>query len=95
MARMSCGASSITGPKAEHATYHRIPMVHSAPGFHGQNSARFSFGSDEFSSRVTTRIRDTYASDRRLAGAWYGIDLSGGRKNDADHGLLLVQTYGG
>ena len=95
MARMSCGASSMTGPRAEHATYHHILMVHSAPSFHGQSSARFVFGSGEFSSRVAPRIRETYASDRRLAGAWHGIDLSGGRKNDADHRLLLVQTYGG
>lgn len=94
MARTSWGASSMTGLKAEDATYHRISVVHAAPSFHSQSSARFSFGSVESSSGVGPRIRDTYASDRRLAGARHGIDLPGGRGNDG-YGLLLVQTYGG
>lgn len=95
MARMSWGASSITGLEAEHATYHQVSVVHAAPSFDNPSSARFSFGSVEFSIGVPPRIRDTYASDRRLAGAWRSIDLSGGREIEADHRLLLVQTYGG
>ncbi len=95
MARIGCGASSITGPGADDATYQQVSAVHAAPSFHRQNSARFSFSDVEFSIGVGPRIRDTYASDRRLAGAWDGIDLSGGRRIEAGHRLLLVQTYGG
>jgi hypothetical protein len=95
MARISCGASLITGLGAEDATYHQVPVVHVAPSFHGQDSARFSFEPVEFSIGVEPRIRDTHASDRRLAGARLGIDLSGGREIGADCELLLVQTYGG
>jgi hypothetical protein len=95
MARIGCCASQINGPKAEYAMCHQVSVVHAAPSFHRQDSARFSFGAVEFPFGVGPRIRDTYASDRRLAGAWYGIDLSGGREIEADHRLLLVQTYGG
>ena len=95
MARISCGASIMTGIKAEDATYHRVSVVHAAPSFHSQDPARFSFSDVEFPFGVAPRIRDTYASDRRLAGARLGFDLSGGRKIEADHRLLLVQTYGG
>ena len=95
MARMSWGASSITGLDADHATYHQISVVHAAPSFDNPNSARFCFGSVEFLIGIETQIRDTYASDRRLTGAWRRTDSSRGRKIDADHGLLLVQTYGG
>ena len=95
MARISCGASLITGPGAEHATYPQISVVQAAPSFYRLNSARFSFSSDEFLSGLDSRIRDTYAFDRRLAGARPGIDLRGGRGNDAGVGLLPVQTYGG
>ena len=95
MARISCGASLITGPGAEDATHPQISVVHAAPSFHGQDSARFSYSSIDRSNGVRPRIRDRHASDRRLAGARLGIDLRGGRGNDAGHGLLLVQTYGG
>ena len=74
---------------------HQVSVVHAAPSFHSQDSARFSFSDVEFSFGVGPRIRDTYASDRRLAGAWHGIDLSGGRKIEAGQRLLWVQTYGG
>ena len=100
MARLSCYcAPLITGPGAEHATY-PTPSVHAqvvqiAPSFSNLNSARFSFGLNYVSGRVKPRIRDTYASDRRLAGARLGIDLRGGRGNFAGVGLLPVQTYGG
>ncbi len=95
MARIGCGASSITGPGADDATYQQVSAVHAAPSFHGQDSARFFYSSLEYSSGVGPRIRDTHASDRRLAGARLGIDLRGGRGNDAGDGLLFVQTYGG
>ena len=95
MARISCGASIMTGIKAEDATYHRVSVVHAAPSFHRLNSARFSYSSVKLSIGVAPRIRDTYASDRRLTGAWDGIDLSGGRRIEAGDRLLLVQTYGG
>jgi hypothetical protein len=95
MARMSWGASLITGPVAEDATYQRLSVVHAATSFHGQDSARFSYSSVRNSIGVEPRIRDTYASDRRLAGARLGFDLPGGRENEAGYGLLLVQTYGG
>ena len=94
MARISCGASMTTGPKADTA-YHQVSVVHAAPSFHGQDSARFFYNSVKSSFGVDPQIRDTYASDRRLAGARLGFDLSGGRKIEADHRLLLVQTYGG
>ena len=96
MARMSCcGASLITGPGAEHATYPQISVVHAAPSFHSQNSARFSYRPSDRSSPEIPGIRETYASNRRLAGARLGIDLRGGRGNDAGVGLPPVQTYGG
>src|SRR5579862_4634108 len=99
MARLGCCcASLITGPGAEHATYLlKIPAQKAqiAPSFRHPNSARFSYSHRSTSGRVKSRIRDTYASDRRLAGARPGIDLRGGRGNDAGVGLLPVQTYGG
>ena len=95
MARISCCASQIDGPKAEYAMCHQVSVVHAAPSFHSQDSARFSYSYVDHSGGVRPRIRDTYASDRRLAGAWHGIDFSGGRKIEADQRLLLVQTYGG
>jgi hypothetical protein len=95
MARIGCCASQIDGPKAEYAMCHQVSVVHAAPSFHSQDSARFSFSDVEFPFGVAPRIRDTYASDRRLTGAWDGIDLSGGRRIEAGDRLLLVQTYGG
>ena len=95
MACISCGASLITGPGADDATHRQSDVVHAAPSFHGQDSARFSYNGNEFPGGVNPRIRDTYAFDRRLAGARPGIDLRGGRGNDAGVGLLPVQTYGG
>ncbi len=95
MARISCCASQIDGPTAEYAMCHQVSVVHAAPSSHSQDSARFSFSDVEFPFGVAPRIRDTYASDRRLAGAWHGFDLSGGRKIEADQRLLWVQTYGG
>ena len=95
MARISCGASIMTGLKAEDATYHRVSVVHAAPSFHRLNSARFSYSSVKLSIGVAPRIRETYASDRRLAGARPGIDLPGGQGINTGVGLLPVQTYGG
>ena len=100
MARTSCGASLITGPGAD-AMHRYSDTVHAAPSFHGQDSARFFYKTRFFnkgccfSDGVHPRIRDTYAFDRRLAGARPGIDLRGGRENDSGVGLLPVQTYGG
>ena len=95
MARISCGASLINGPRADKATHQRKLVVHLASSFHGQSSARFSFSGTNFSDGVKPRFRDTYAFDRRLAGARPGIDLCGGQENDSGVGLLPVQTYGG
>src|SRR5208283_2449982 len=99
MACISCGASLITGPGADEPTHWQIVVVHVAPSFHGQESARFSYSSQNHSSvflgGVRPRIRDTFAFDRRLAGARPGIDLCGGRRLDTGVGLLPVQTYGG
>jgi len=94
MARISCGASLITGPGAD-AAHRQLAVVRVAPSFHGQDSARFSYSFIEFPIGVRPRIRDIYAFDRRLAGARPGIDLRGGRANDTGVGLLPVQTYGG
>jgi hypothetical protein len=94
MARISCGASLITGPGAD-ATHRRLAVGHAAPSFDGHDSARFCYDGNEFSDGVRPRIRDTYAFDRRLAGARLGIDLRGGRGNDSGVRLLPVQTYGG
>jgi hypothetical protein len=99
MARISCGASLITGPGAD-ASHRWLAVVHAAPSFHGQDSARFFYSSSKFPIGVNPRIRDTYARDtyafdRRLAGARPGIDLRGGRNIDTGVGLLPVQTYGG
>jgi hypothetical protein len=95
MARISCGASLITGPKADDATYHQVAVVPVAPSFYLRDSARFYLASIEHAGGVTPQIRDIYASDRRLAGAGPDIDLPGGRESDIGHGLLSVQTYGG
>src|SRR5277367_5907395 len=83
MARISCGASMTTGPKAEDTAYHQVPVVRAASSFHVQDSARFFYSSVTLSIGVEPRIRETYASDRRLAGARLGIDLPGGRKIEA------------
>src|SRR5579871_1129085 len=99
MACISCGASLITGPGADEPSHWQIAVAHAAPSFHGQDSARFSYSSlnhsSAFSGGVRPRIRDTFAFDRRLAGARPGIDLCGGQGNDTGVGLLPVQTYGG
>jgi hypothetical protein len=95
MAGISCGAALITGPGAGDATHRLFAVVHAAPSFHGQDSARFSYSGNEFPGGVNPRIRDTYAFDRRLAGARPGIDLPWGQGNDTGVGLLPVQTYGG
>jgi hypothetical protein len=95
MARISCGASFITGPGADDVTHRSFSVVQIAPSFHGQDSARFFYNGSEFSVGVRPRIRDTYAFDRRLAGARPGIDLPGGQGIKTGVGLLPVQTYGG
>jgi len=95
MARIGCGASLITGLGADDATYLQVSVVHAARSFHGHASARSSYSYFDRSRGVIPRIRDTFASDRRLAGARIGIDLRGGRGNDAGGGLPFVQTYGG
>jgi hypothetical protein len=95
MARISCGASLITGPGAADATHRQSAVVHTARSFHGHDSARFSCNDSEFPDGVNPRIRDTYAFDRRLAGARPGIDLPGGQGINTGVGLLPVQTYGG
>jgi hypothetical protein len=103
MACISCGASLITGPGADEPSHWQIAVAHAAPSFHGQDSARFSYSSQNHSQNnskvlsggIKPRIRDTFAFDRRLAGARPGIDLCGGRRLDTGVGLLPVQTYGG
>jgi hypothetical protein len=104
---MSCGASLITGLDAVDAGYQQVSVVPAAPSSYIKDSAFLVSGllslSDVFardlrrehSDGVAPRIRDIYASDRRLAGARLGFDLPGGRENEAGYGLLLVQTYGG
>ena len=100
MARMSCGASLASGHGAD-VTCKQFSArgLHSMVvtlDFDARNSAS---ASDSFSLAgslgLTPEIRDTYASNRRLAGTQFGVDFRGGGKSAPARSPSLVQTYGG
>src|SRR6202050_4301412 len=80
LARMTCGASLADGHAAD-ASRMSLSLVLVTPDFEARNSACFLDSSRSGSLGLIPEIRDTYASNRRLAGTRSKVDFHGGGKS--------------